>query len=181
MKIMSIVAGSSLARIFTTAVLFTFGLETRLPAPPATPVPTYYGETFDFGTGATLGLETVDSGNDYEIDDWDIPTPDGTLTPADSQIVSGGGPFTITSFFDVFTEITLTPDPIQFEGTTPSTLSSYWDVEMGPVGGSITDPDGGVSEGYWSIPDHTPTWLLLLAGAGVLCLGKKSRKFQTGV
>jgi hypothetical protein len=178
MKIMNFITGSSLLRFSTAAVLFTFGLETRMPAPPATPVPTYYGENFgDFGTGDLLHLTPVDAGADYEITDWDIATPDGTLTPADSTITSGAGPYTINSFFDIFTDLQL--DPIIFEGTTPPTISSYWDVEMGPVGGSITDPDGGVSKGSWRIPDHTPTWLLLMAGAGVLCLGRKSRKFQS--
>lgn len=179
MKTIHLLFGCRLLRIFTAAGLFTFGLELRLPAPPATPVPTYYGESFDFGTGATLDLTPIASGTEYEIEDWNIPTPDGTLTPSDSEITSGAGPYSVSSFFDIFTDIQL--DPIIFQGTSGSYIGDDWTVELGPVGASISDPDGGVSQGSWSIPDHSPTWLLLLAGAGVLCLGRKKGSLRASL
>ena len=145
-------------------------METRSPAPPATPIPTYYDPLLtDFGAGTVLDLVPDGSGG-LTIDDWNIPTPDGDLTPANSQITSGGD-FPAHSFFDVFTDITL--DPIILQETNGPRLGSYWDLELGPVGGTITDPDGGSSRGSWNLPDHTPTWLLLIAAMAVLRVGQR--------
>jgi len=179
MKTSHFVLGGGLARTLVAAAMFTFGLETRLPAPPATPIPTYYfPENGDFGLGATFDLVPDGSGG-LEIDDWDIPTPDGTLTPADSTIISGGD-FPARSFFDIFVDLNI-PPPVVIQSQYDS-LPSYWDQEISaiPGDGSLSDPDGGISKGYWITPDRTPTWLLLIAGAGVLCLGRRSRKFQAG-
>jgi hypothetical protein len=174
MKMIHFLNSGSFTKLVLAAGLVTFGLETRLPAPPATPVPTYYSE--DFGGGSFLDLVPIDLGADYEVGDWDIATPDGELTPFDS-IIASGGDFTVPYFDNLYAGDFL--DAITFDGTGPYT-GEEWLVELGPVGASIADPDGGVSRGSWSIPDRTPTWLLLIAGAGVLCVGRKSRKFQAG-
>jgi len=178
MKSLYIAFDSGLLRTLVVAALFTFGLENRLPAPPATPIPTYYlPENGDFGLGASFDLVPDGSGG-LEIDDWSIPTPDGTLTPADSTLVSGGD-FPAQSFFDIFTDLTLPlPPPVVIEYPY-NNLPSYWDQEISaiPGDGSITGPGSLDSAGRWSLPDNSPTWLLLVIGGGVLCVGKRSRKF----
>lgn len=174
MKTMSFFIGSGVLRTFAAAVLFTVGSEVRSPAPPATPVPTYYWpDNGDFGAGAVLDLVPDGSGG-LEVDDWSIPTPDGTLTPSNSEITSGGD-FPARSFFDVFVDLTI-PPPITIEST--NGIPSYWNEEVSPINGTgdITGPNGDVSAGFWSVPDRTPTWLLLVLGAGVLCVGRRSRK-----
>ena len=178
MKTLRYIVGGGLLRALAASVLLTFGLETRLPSPPATPVPTYYlPDNGDFGLGATFDLVPDGSGG-LEIDDWSIPTPDGTLTPADSTLISGGD-FPAQSFFDIFTDLTI-PPPVVIEYPYEN-LPSYWDQEISaiPGDGSIAGPSSLDSVGQWTIPDNSPTWLLLMVSGGVLGVGGRTRKFQT--
>src|SRR5271157_4429882 len=167
MKLISLITESSLVRLLAVGALFTFGLETRLPAPQSVDA-FYIPNPGDFGAGATLELGPDGTGG-LQINNWNIPTPVGTLTPGNSQITSGGD-FPAQSFFDIFVDLTI-PPPVIIEGTNGPPLGSYWNEEVAalPGSGSIGDASlGDTSVGHWIVPDHSPTWLLLLAGAGVL-------------
>jgi hypothetical protein len=163
-----------------------------IPDPPATPIPTYYAEGLDFGNGAQL-LYVPLPGNpsEYALEDWDIATPDGLLTPANTTITGDtyGTPDTVTdpnnpgigtfnSFFDVFVDISL--ENIQLQGKGPLAGDSY-DLNMGGSGinaGSITDNDGNtlVSQGTWRVPDTANTLALLILPATTLAVMASRRK-----
>lgn len=173
MKILSFINNNVVVRGLLVAALFSFGLQNRLFAPPAIPVPTYYGEALgDYGAGSFIDIYL--SMPTDTIGDYDIMTPDGDLTPQNSEITSGGS-FPASSFFDIFTDISI--DPITILPTNGPYNGDPVTVDLGTAG-SITDSTGGVSDGVWSLPDHSDTWLLLLLGVGVLRLGAWGRRFR---
>lgn len=179
MKILSFITDSTLVRGSLVALLFSFGMQNRLFAPPATPVPTYYGEVFDpaLSPAPDVGsmIDIQEGPTTDTIVDYDIITPDGDLTPQNSEISSGGS-FPASSFFDIFTDITI--QPIVITPTNGPLIGDPMIIDLG-TDGSISDPLGGFSStGVWSLPDHSATWMLLLAGMGLLRLGTWNRRFR---
>lgn len=164
MKTLNYLTGSSVVRGIVLSALFTFGMQMRLPAPFAGPG----GLGVDL-TGSPSGFfDLTNNGTTVTVTDYDIQTPDGTLTPSDSQITSGND-FPAQSFFDVFTDINLPPVDVQIQGDTGPIDGEHWNIYVGP-NGSIGEPDESQLPAAWTLPDHSQTWLLLFAGVALLRL-----------
>jgi hypothetical protein len=152
---------------FLLGAILVLGLQQRLPAPPATPVPTYYEfEPLipDLLPPPVITVEETNNGGTYsgEITDWSIPTPDGTLTPGNSTLAD----------IDFMLSPTLIPlDDLNFTGPGGS-----YSIDVGPSGGSLNYPGGSIA-GAWSVPDDSNAVLTLsLAAAAILGCNAVSRK-----
>lgn len=173
-------------------------------APPATPVPSYYGETFTNPGGLPDVHLSTDDGSqlDYDavpgnplldqLDNWDIHTPLGSFNATDSTLTSEsyGTPgldpnpldpaYGLPSFMVSPTEIPL--EDLNFEGTGPL-AGSFLSLIMGDYGNgagsiTVTDSQGGTetSTGVWGVPENSNTLALLLFAGIVLTVVLPRRK-----
>ena len=164
MKILSALVGQTKIPVSVVVSLLCLSVQHKLFAPPATPTPTYYADGLGdpFGTGSFLAFAPVpgDPG-EYELNDWDLITPDGDITPSDSTL-SGATIGTGPGYFLSDTQIPL--DDLNFSGT-GSEAGSSWNVNLGgevPDAGTIGESGAnpGISDGTWAAPDSSNTLAL---------------------
>jgi hypothetical protein len=198
MKTLSTFSNRTRMPVSVVASLFCLILQHSMYAPPATPTPTYYGETF-INPGDLPGVYLQqDNGSqlDYdaalsspglaELDNWDFNTPLGSFNPTDSTLTgeSYGTPgidsnpsdpaYGLPSFMTSPTQIPL--EQLDFEGTGPL-IGDFLTVTMGGYGNgagsiSVTDSHGNssTSTGTWVVSDNSNSLAMLLFTGIVLAI-----------